>query len=375
MKLVLAQPSDAKLLSQYYKKFSFPGLVDFQIQRRGDFFRPYDCQSDQHLTFILKDHHEILGVASFVISEVLLENKVQRVAFGRDLRISNSRKAVLGWAEHFLPVMEDLQSSLHIDHFFATLNLSEVRTLNAFVRPRKINRPLPRFSLYRRFNLVTLHGQLPFVASNPLPHLKISHGNAQNEDALVYYIMKKALRRNLSDDFNADEFYKKLLRWPNLSLSDFLIAFDQNDNIVGCTAPWSSQGIQEYIPLRYSLKAHNFRQFLKFGKLLGWTRPLTKPVSRLKSEMPLAFRYLLFANADNADIFESLLWRAYAEAHKDEFLVYLQMRSNFTLRRPATWVTSKIPYGLYALVNPKNEPHDYLSPRFETPVQVEPFYL
>lgn len=375
MKLFIAQPSDAKPLAKYFKQFSLPGPVDLRIHRGQDFFKPYDCQSDQHLTFILKDKEDILGVASFVITDVLLEGQPQRVAMGRDLRISPQRKAVLGWTEHFLPVMEDLQKTLHIKNFFATLNLSEVKTLNAFVRPRKVSRPLPRFSLYRRFNLITLHGQFPFIAENPLPHLKIVHGSPANEDALVYYITQKSRQTNLSDDFTPDLFYKKLMRWPGLSLSDFLIAYDAEDNIIGCAAPWSSHGIQDYIPHHYSLKAHNFRQFLKFGKLFGWTRPLTKPIKRTKRELPLTFKQLLFFHADNADIFEALLWRAYEEARSDEFLAYVQMRSNLTFRRPATWVTSKTPYGLYALVHPNVEPPAYLSPRFETPVQLEPFYL
>ena len=375
MKLVLAQPSDAKPLAKYFKQFSLPGPVDLRIHRGHNFFKPYECQSDQHLTYILKDKSDILGVASFVINEVLLEGQIQRVALGRDLRISPQRKAVLGWTEHFLPVMEDLQKTLQIKNFFATLNLFEVKTLNAFVRPRKMSRPLPRFSLYRRFNLITLHGQFPLLSKNPLPHLKIIHGSRAHEDALISYITHRSRQMNLSDDFTPDLFYQKLSRWPGLSLSDFLIAFDSKDHIVGCAAPWSSEGIQEYIPHHYSLKAHNFRQFLKFGSLFGWTRRLTKPLRRTRRELPLKFKQLLFLHANNADIFEALLWRAYKESQDDEFLAYLQLRSNQTFRRPSSWVTSKTPYGLYALVHPDLPPPSYLSPRLETPVQMEPFYL
>jgi hypothetical protein len=375
MKLFIAQLSDAKSLAKYFKQFSLPGPVDLRIHRGQDYFKPYDCQSDQHLTYILKDKSEILGVASFIIKEVLLEGHIQKVALGRDLRISPQRKAVVGWTEHFLPVMEDLQKTLHVKHFFATLNLFEVKTLNAFVRPRKISRPLPRFSLYRRFNLITLHGQFPFLSKNPLPHLRIVRGSKAHEDALVSFVNKKSRQMNLSDDFTPDFFYQKMLRWPGLNLSDFLIAFDSQENIVGCTAPWSSEGIQDYIPHRYSLKAHNFRQFLKFGSLFGWTRRLTKPLRRTRRELPFKFKQLLFLHSNNADIFEALLWRAYEESREDEFLAYLQLRSNQTFRRPSTWVTSKTPYGLYALVHPHISPPAYLHPQFETPVQMEPFYL
>lgn len=374
MKLSLAQPADKKALARYYKSFEIPGAVDLRLDRRGDFFKPYESQSDNYWTFVLRDKDEILGVASFVILECLLEGQIQKVAMGRDLRITSSRKATLGWAEHFLPVMDDLRKNLRIKHFFSILNLSEVRSLNAFVRPRKMTRPIPRFYLYRKFHLNSIHGHFPLTRKDPLPHLKVSFCSKADESALVDYLLHKSRMRNLSVSWNQDELMKKIDRF-GLKLSNFLVAFDQNNQILGCMAPWSATGIQEAIPLRYGLRGHNFRQFLKFGQVFGWTKPLTKPVSRLKKEIPLSYKYLLFLNADNADIFESMLWRAYNEVGKNEFMVYLQMHSDVIYKRPPNWISAQIQYGLYALIPPKDEPPDFLSPRFETPVELEPFWV
>lgn len=374
MKLSLAQPSDKRALAKYYKSFEIPGAVDLKLDRRGDFFKPYESQSDNYWTFVLRDREDILGVASFVILDCLLEGQVQKVAMGRDLRISPSRKAVMGWAEHFLPVMDDLRKNLKIKHFFSILNLSEVRALNAFVRPRKMTRPIPRFYLYRKFNLNSIHGHFPLTRKNPLPQLKIEFCQRADEDALLFYLLQKSKSRNLSVSWNLEELQKKIQRF-HLKMSDFLTAFDHSGNIIGCLAPWSAEGIQEAIPLRYGLRGHNFRQFLKFGEIFGWSRSITKPVSRLKKEIPLSYKYLLFLNADNADIFESLLYRAYQEVEKNEFLVYSQMRSDFIYKRPANCISAQIPYGLYALVSPNTEPPDFLSPRFETQVELEPFWV
>ncbi len=374
MKLSLAQPSDKKALAKYYKSFEIPGAVDLKLDRRGDFFKPYESQSDNYWTFILRDREEILGVASFVILECFLEGQVQKVAMGRDLRISPSRKAVMGWAEHFLPVMDDLRKNLKIKHFFSILNLSEVRALNAFVRPRKMTRPIPRFYLYRKFHLNSIHGYFPLTRKNPLPHLKIEFCQGSQEEALLNYLLQKSKSRNLSVGWNKEELQKKIQRFQ-LKISDFLTAFDHHGNIIGCLAPWSAEGVQEAIPLRYGLRGHNFRQFLKFGEVFGWTKSITKPVSRLKNEIPLSYKYLLFLNADNADIFESLLRRAYQEVDKSEFLVYLQARSDFIYKRPANCISAQIPYGLYALVSPNTEPPEFLSPRFETQVELEPFWV
>ncbi|WP_374079690.1 hypothetical protein [Bdellovibrio bacteriovorus] len=373
MKLEIAKPEDSKALVEFFKNFPLRGLVEMKIDRDGDFFAPYSIQSDRHLTYQLKDEDKIEGIASFVMRDVLLDNKVRPVAFGRDLRISSNRRAILEWSQHFLPVMEEVFHTFGCKHLFSVLSMSEVQALNAFVRPRTMKRPLPHYYLFRRFNMVSVHGRLPW-AQNPLPHLRIRRGSAANVDALIYYIIQKSRQKDLSTVWDAQSFHDKLDRWKGLKLEDFLIAFDKDDNIVGCAAPWSSGGMQDFIPMEYSLRAHNFRQFLKFGKMLGWTRTLTKPYSRLKIEAGFNFKYLNFLFADNGDIFESLLWKAYDEAHDNEFIVYNQIRSEYIYRRPQNWIAAKMPFGVYLLLAPDQEPPKFLHPGNEKPIEMEPFF-
>lgn len=374
MKLEIAKPEESSSLAEFYKSFPLRGLVEMRIDRNGDFFAPYSVQSDQHLTYALKDdENKLEGVASFVMRDVLLDNKVRPVAFGRDLRISSNRRAILEWSQHFLPVMQEVFQTFGCKYLFSVLSMSEVQALNAFVRPRTTKRPLPHYYLYRRFNMVSIHGKLPWV-SNPLPHLRIRRGSSANVDALIYYIIQKSRQRDLSTVWDAQSFHDKLERWQGLKLEDFLVAFDKDENIVGCAAPWSSGGLQDFIPMEYSLRAHNFRQFLKFGNTLGWTRTLTKPFSRLKVEAGLNFKYLNFLFADNGDIFESLLWRAYEEARENEFIVYNQMRSEYVYRRPKYWISAKMPFGVYLLQPPDHEPPKFLHPTNEKSIEMEPFF-
>ena len=373
MKLEIASPAHAKELAEFFKSFALRGLVEMKVDRNGDFFAPYSLQSDRYLTYQLKDEDKLEGVASFVMRDVLLENKVRPVAFGRDLRISSNRRAILEWSQHFLPVMEEVFHTFGCKHLFSILSMSEVQALNAFVRPRTMKRPLPHYYLYRRFNIVSVHGHFPW-AQNPLPYLRIRRGSPAHLDALIYYIIQKSRQRDLATVWDAQSFYEKLERWKGLKLDDFLIAFDKNENIVGCVAPWSSGGLQDFIPMEYSLRAHNFRQFLKFGKILGWTRTLTKPYSRLKMEAAFNFKYLNFLFADNGDIFESLFWRAYDEARENEFLVYSQVRSEFIYRAPQNWISAHMPFGVYALLPPDQEPPTFLHPTNEKPIEIEPFF-
>ncbi len=375
MKIEIAKPADNPQLLEFYKGFPIEGLLDLKVDRRGDFFGPYAAESGQYRTYVLKDEDDsIQGLASFIIKEVLIGEKPTLVAYGRDLRISRQRRAILEWGKHFVPCLEEVSNTFGVEHFFSSLNMMETRALNAFVRPRHSKRPLPRYYGYRRFNLVSIHGHFPW-ASNPLPHMQIRHGSSGNADALIYYLCKKNRQKNLATYWDSYSFFKQLQRWRGLRIEDFLIAFDSQNNIVGCCAPWSADGIQELIPLDYSLKAHNFRQFLKFGKLLGWTRPLTKPSYRLQLEESLQFQYLTHLFADNEDVFEALLWAAFSRARSKDFLVYCQGREELIYKRPLNWVSAKLPHGLYCMVPPEQETPDFLNPAFETPVSLEGFFV
>ncbi|MBX3033486.1 MAG: hypothetical protein KF865_06120 [Bdellovibrionaceae bacterium] len=375
MKLEIADPAEGAELSAFFKRFHLRGPAEIRVDRGGDFFGPARIQSDTHVTYTLKDENksEILGVASFAIGETLAGGAPARVAFGRDLRILETRQAVLGWSQHFLPVMEEVRRVFQVDHFMSVMNLHENKAMNAFMRPRPGKRPFPRYFLHRRFNVVSLHGRFPW-APTPLPSVRIRRGAAHLQDALIHYIVRKSRERDFLTSITPEAFMDLLGRWQGLKLEDFLVALDHQDNVIGCCAPWSAGGLEEYIPLKYNLVAHNFRQFLKFGRIFGWTRALTKPVHRLKMEAGLNFRYLCFLFADNEDIFESLAWIAYEEARENEFLVYTQMRSDLHLRRPLTWVSAKLPYALYSLCPPDAEPPAFLHPSQDRPAGIEPFF-
>lgn len=374
MQLELAKPEHSQQLSDFYKEFTRKGNVELKVNRHGKFFSPYEIQSDQHLTYILKENDQIEGLASFVIRDVLLDNKVKTVAFGRDLRISSNRRAVVEWTKHFLPVMQEIQQAFGCQYFFSVMSGNDVQASNAFIRPRTMKRPLPHYHMFRRFNLTTLHGQMPW-AKNPLPHLRIRHGSPQMEDALIYYVLQKSKEKDLATTWDFDSFADKMSRWKNFEISDFLIAVDKDENIVGCVAPWSAGGIQDYVPLEYGLRGHNFRQFLKFGELFGWTRSITKPVTRLKTEEPLRFNYLNFLHADNEDIFEALLWAAYERSSKKEFLVYSQTRTEFMYRKPIDWIGARIPYSVFLLLQPDQKIPDFMRPTNERAIEIEPFFV
>jgi hypothetical protein len=376
MILEIARPEDSWDLKQFFKNFTTGELIQFKIDRPRDFFTPYDIQSDTHVTYVLRkpEGRVIQGVATFVIRNVWLNQKIQTIAVARDLRILPSRQAILSWGQYFAPVLDEIKRAYHVDYFFSTLNMTDATILNTFIRPRQLKRPWPRYHLFRRFNLVSIHGVLPFT-ENPLPHMRIKKVDESLYEDLLYYIVNKKKQKELSSIYDKSSAEEFLTRWQGLKYTDFYVALDSNGGIIGCVAPWSAANIQEFIPYKYNQVAHNFRQFLKFGKWLGWTRTLTKPVNRLKREAPLNFRYLTCFLADNEDIFEALLWRVFNEIQPYEFLVYLQMRQDIHMRPPRGWIAATLPHGLYCLLPPEQEAPDFLHPSNENFCDWEAFWV
>lgn len=352
MRLEHASPETEAELRAFYEQFSLKSLLELKVRRPTDFFAPYRAQSDEFETLVLRDSDEsIQGMASFIYRQTLYDDHVQKIAVATDLRIPISRKAILEWSHHFLPVLRETIKTQGVQSVFSVINTNDPVAINAFVRPRTIRRPLPRYHLYRKFDMVTVHGRFPW-APPPVKTLRIRAGEARWLGPVMDYIKRRAPYRAFASVWDEKSFYDRLSRMPGFRFEDFWIAFDSSDRVVGMLAPWSPLNVQEYCPVTYGLRAHNFRQFLKFGRLFGWTRPLTKPFTRTGADNPLKFRFLTFLSVENEDIFESLLWTAFENLPSDEFLAYAHSKNDFRLNPPKTWVAASLPFGLYAVLPP-----------------------
>jgi hypothetical protein len=381
MKLEVHTPSTVnaennKELLKFFQHFHVNSSVNLKFDRGNDFFGLYKTQSDESCTYSLRSekNNRIEAIASFVFRDVFEGGHVQKIAYATDLRVSNSRRAILEWTQHFLPVMEEVEKNHGVKNIFSVIDLTETTVINTFLRPRTMRRALPRYYLYRKFFLNTLHGRFPWAPS-PLKSLRIRDGSDGNRDALMGYLKKKHLYRPFTSVWDEQSFDKKMSRLPGFKFSNFLIAFDHQDNVVGCLAPWSPQSVQRLIPYSYGLQAHNFRQFLKFGRLFGWTHPLTKPYSSTQIEAPLQFRYLTNIAVENEDVFESLLWSAYEKLEKNQFLAYAQIEQDFRTLPPTSWVAARLPYALYSILPPSQARPDFLHPSATLNPELEAFFL
>ena len=149
--------------------------------------------------------------------------KNKSLGYATDLRVSPSRKAILQWSQHFLPLLEQECEKRNTKYIFSVLARSQQQAYNAFVRPRSTRRTMARYYLFRRFNIVGLHGKYPF-APKPINTIDIRYAREEDHTKLAQYIIKQKSKQPIYYCEDDQRFFNSIYRWQGLSLDDFLIA-------------------------------------------------------------------------------------------------------------------------------------------------------
>lgn len=354
MKVIQAGPEHSALLSDFLSSQSLKGPMDVKLLR-PDFFAHYRLQSPDYVTYMMmNENNQIEATASIVFREAMLMDQPHLLGFACDLRVSSRRRAILNWTEHFLPVLEQLREQKNCI-IFSAVPQGQRLAYNAFIRPRSVKRKLPRYHLFRRFRLVSLHGMWPF-AHDRIKSLRIRSLQKSDMDALVDYLWTKSQHLPLHFYPNKDAVEKELRRWPGLADASFFIAFDKDGNIRGCVAPWTSTAVQNVVVDKYHTPSRTLKEGLSLLSWLGMTRVLPK------QGRPLQFRHLTHLHADNPDIFQNLLIHAYHLCTKKEFLVYNHFENDLISKPPPAFLSATQKVGLFSVLNPNDPVPDFLHP-------------
>lgn len=366
MKLYKAEAKDTQEISRFFSESVLHGSLDIRMQRPQDFFLQYQLQTDEFETYLLKnDEQKIEGVASFVYRDAHILGQVHKIGYCTDLRVSNSREAILAWTKYFLPLIEQGAKEHQVEFFFSVVAQNEGRAQNALLRPRSARRNIPRFYMLARFDVVMVIGRLPF-AIKPLHTIDISPATENDLDALAYYLREKSRDRALSFVYTPELLRKQINTWPGLYPQSFLIARDKSKNIIGCVAPWDSFEVQNFVVQNY----HGFTYSIK--KLFDWTS-----IFKLTTRLPdpgevLNFRYLTHFYADNPDIFYSLLYECYDRTPMSKILAYPHFAHDLISIPPRGFISSSSPMAIYTLLPPHKDLPDYLRVnRQELPPDIE----
>ncbi len=368
MKLIKASESHSKELIEYYSSVHVSSTTDFQIERQGSFFNQYKLLSDDHVTYILRDEkdHKINATATLVFKRGWINGEEQTIGFATDLRVTPNRKAIVSWAQYFLPLLREEKNKRNCKYVFSVVSDLQSQAYNAFVRPRSKRKNMPRYFLFNRFDVVGLHGMYPF-SPKPLKTLYTSRATQSDLEPLAYYVASKMKERPLYFDNSPEDFKNNLLRWKNLDPNDFLISKDSYGNIVGCVGLWKPDKTEKYKINRYSDQQMAFKEALTFFSYFKMTR---RPADEGHHLNMYQLSYLL---ADNPDIFYSILVRAYKETAKEKaFLMYPRFHGNLQYAPPKAFFKSSFGCGLYCVLDPEDPVPEFIKPKlFNKPPHFE----
>lgn len=370
MELIKATLADSEKLNQYFKTTVFPGIIDINIHRDRDFFAPYRLQSDDFSTYYLADKQgNPQAVATMIFKKGWVEGQPQTIGYATDLRVSRRREAIFTWSKHFLPIVEAEKKKRNCRFIFSVVPQDHRQAYNTFIRPRYRRRELPRYYLFRRFKIVTLHGLLP-LAPKPLPSLNLRHAVEEDRQPLMEYIANKKAHTPISFAQSAFDVTRLLQLWEGLHIEDFILALDSRDTIVGCTAPWCSSDVQKLYAKAYSTKGRTAQTIFKCLSYLGITHTLPRVGEALN---PVYLTHLL---VDNPDIFYSLLYYVFKRTSKSKFLIYYDFTGHLTTLPPKPFISMGIPCGLYCVLPHDETVPELLKPRsFRAPPDFEAAFL
>ncbi len=356
MKLVKATDEHNKALIDFYKQYSYAAQTELELVRKNIFFQHYKIQSDQHTTYLLIDKEEqIQGMATLLFRDAWLQGKKQVIGFATDLRVSKNRAAIISWSKHFLPALEEEKKKHNCTYIFTVVSNKQTQAYNAFIRPRKKNRPLPRYFLYRKFKLISIHGLLPF-SDEKLPGVTFRTAEYEDKDKLLEYMHIQKINKPIRFIDSKEDILRDIEALPYFNLQDFVIALDHKKQIVGCVAPWVNPALEIKIKSYNNALAMSAKQSLKFLSWIGMTRPLPN----VGQTLPLNFMTHFFA--DNPDIFYSLLRHCYDSSFKRDILVYPHFKGHLPSLPPKGFIHSKAKFGLYCLLSPDEPVPGFLKP-------------
>ncbi len=367
MKLIKATSEDNHRLSEYLKHTLFPMSVDLCLHRDNDFFAPYRLQSDDFSTYYLVDDHgNPQGMATLIFKQGWVGGKgPQTIGYLTDLRVSSQKKVALQWYQQFSSTLKVVCEERNCQSIFSVVPRHHLRAYNAFISPRPNKRQFPRYYLVRHLQFIVVHGVVPFAPA-PLKGITLRSAIQGDRNALVDYMAGHRVNRPITFASTKNDVGDLIQRWKNLSIEDFIVAFDAKGDIVGCTAPWRPSDIQKYYVRAYSSKAKTLRTVFNFFSYLGVTHSLPPSGSFFN---PV---YLTHLCANNSDIFYSLVYYVFKRISKIEFLAYYHFQGYLTTLPPHFLIYSSIPCGLYCVVPWDIQVPDFVRPRpFEAPPDFE----
>jgi hypothetical protein len=302
----LARRSEGPQLAALFADVPMAGNLVVTTRRDPDFFGLYDIQRGAAETWVLDLDGRIVGLGTALIRDGWYQERPCRVGYLGDLRIARQAGALRALPRFYAGLFAGFRERHRCEVFLTGIIASNAAAMNALVRRRAARAEQPRYTLFRRFTMVSLQ----FTRRRPAPGADVRRARPSDLPALVQLLAEDHRRRPFGYRFDDGELEHRLAHWPGFSLDSTYLAFD-GQRLVGCTTAWDPGAVKRYQALAYR------------GPTL-WSKRVFNTVARLTRWPALpdpgaCFRTLYLCNTsvvgDDPEVLRVLLRRVYSDFH------------------------------------------------------------
>lgn len=271
--------------------------LQLRFDRSPDFFALPRLQGDEHETHLFEKEGEIVGLASLVIRDGYINGQIEKVVYLSDLRIQSSRKLAGRWHRLFIKRMNELAAERNINNAF-TVILSD----NHAARNALVNKPRFNVELVSSFHTISLLARKPW-AKKPTK-FTVKRANHSNVDEIAELLDSTNKEQAFGLPFSDGLLNQRFQQWPNFSIENFLLVFEENGELLGCLAPWDYSSVKNVVFDSLPFGANLLRQVLNFSAPLTGRPIINNPPN---TKLPdVAITHLAIKDR-RQDVFATLL--------------------------------------------------------------------
>lgn len=236
----LADPNDVALNRQLCELFSSVRLesaLTLTQEREPDFFvLPRLHQGPFSTAVAFDDAGQVVGCGTVAVRDAVLGDQTLKTGYLCDLRVAPGFRGGIHLARAYGHFMNHVEATYGADLFTTVIFDSNTAAVKALTTRSDKRKEQPVYRPMTPFEMVSVQ----FTRKKPAPSNHVRPATDADLGPLLAYLAARARRRILGEVLTPERFAERLALWPGLSLSDFLIATDANDRIVGCLAPWDT---------------------------------------------------------------------------------------------------------------------------------------
>ncbi len=323
------------------------------------------------LHYLLKDDDGMIhGCFQLHISEILILEMTKRAAFLSSLRLSSDFQAQESFANQLEPFLKNIKETHNIHHIFCCLTSAQRKALTDFIHPRSLNTKRVGFHLLSKQSLVLIHGAWK-NNSLKLPHVSIKKisKKSTDEELLKVWDYRSKTHSPFGNYLIQNQWdQKSFLKSFKKNSLKALIATDSNNNTVGTLLYKSSKRTALKFKKATS-QTKSFSHMLTFIKLAAHTKRF-----KTKTDSTFIFDKILSYQADNPDVFNHMLFKAFKSSKGTQALGYYYGDKQWEHLPSRNFLHSKRKLELYEILEanqplPKHFNFDAQSKSIELPEQ------